>query len=110
MAALNQTELLTLVAIVRLGDAAAYGVTIRQEIQDCSGRIVSLAAVYAALDRLERSGLARPWLSEPRAERGGRARRCYSPTPAGRALIRRERAVALRIWQDASLGPGDRRR
>lgn len=108
-AALNQTELLTLVSIARLGDTA-YGVTIRQEIQDCTTRTVSLAAVYAALDRLEHQGLARPSLSEPRPERGGRARRYYALTAAGRSLVRREREVALRLWQHISLEPGGRQR
>ena len=95
---LNQTELHTLVAIARLGDEA-YGVTIADEIRACTGRRVSIAAVYAALDRLDQHKLARPWLSEPRPERGGRARRHYALTAEGRALIRRERANALRMWR-----------
>ncbi|HSC27610.1 MAG TPA: helix-turn-helix transcriptional regulator [Vicinamibacterales bacterium] len=107
--ALSQSEVLILVAIARLGDEA-YGVTIRQELHDCTGRDVSMAAVYAALDRLERRGLARARLSEPLPERGGRARRLYALTPAGRAIVLRERDIALRIWQDLPLEAGERRR
>jgi PadR family transcriptional regulator, regulatory protein PadR len=106
---LNQTELLTLVAMARLGDEA-YGVTISTEINDCTRRRVSLAAVYAALDRLERQGLVKAWLSEPLPERGGRARRHYALTAGGRALVRRERASALRMWRGVSLEPGSGRR
>src|SRR5687768_2342163 len=101
---LNHTELLTLVAMARLGDDA-YGVTISAEIKDCTKRPVSLAAVYAALDRLEQQGLVKPWLSEPVPERGGRARRHYALTADGRALVRRERANALRMWRGVSLEP-----
>jgi PadR family transcriptional regulator PadR len=95
---LSQTELLTLVAIARLGETA-YGVTIRGEIDEGIGRKVSLAAVYAALDRLERHGLVSPWFSEPLPERGGRARRHYRLTAGGRARVSRERAHALRMWR-----------
>jgi DNA-binding PadR family transcriptional regulator len=93
-----QLEPQVLVAIARLNEQA-YGVTIHEEIERVAGRHVSLAGVYSALDRLEREGLVRPFLSEPRAERGGRARRHYALTAAGRATVQRERAVAMRMWQ-----------
>jgi PadR family transcriptional regulator PadR len=102
---LGATDLLVLIAMARLGDDA-YGVTIRQEIADCSGRRVSLAAIYAALDRFERRGLAEPWLSTPLPERGGRARRQYRLSPKGRELVRRERAIALKMWRGVPLVPG----
>ena len=96
--ALGHVELLALVAVLRLGETA-YGVTIHEEIERAGGRGVSMAGVYSALDRLERQGLMRIWHSEPRAERGGRARRHYSITPAGREVMRRERDAALRLWR-----------
>ena len=54
--ALNRIELLTLLAILRLGEKA-YGVTIYDEIQRIAGSDVSMAGVYSAVDRLERRGL-----------------------------------------------------
>jgi PadR family transcriptional regulator PadR len=98
-------DLLVLVAMARLGDDA-YGVTIREEIADCSGRRVSLAAIYAALDRFERLGLAEAWLSPPLPERGGRARRHYRLSAKGRGLVRREREIALKMWRGVPLAPG----
>jgi len=95
-------EVLTLAAIARIGDDA-YGVTIRQEIADRTGREVSMAAVYAALERLDLHGLVRPRLSDSLPERGGRARRHYSLTASGWALVRRERAKALRMWRGLPL-------
>jgi len=62
-------------------------------------RDVSLAGVYAALDRLEYLGLTRAWLSTPRPERGGRARRHYAITAAGRTRLGREHAQTLRMWR-----------
>jgi PadR family transcriptional regulator, regulatory protein PadR len=102
---LRANDVLVLIAIARLGDDA-YGVTIREEIADCAGRRVSLAAIYAALDRFDRRGLAEPWLSAPLPERGGRARRHYRLSAKGRDLVRREREIALRMWRGVPLAPG----
>jgi len=105
---LGQLDVLTMLAMARLGDDA-YGVTVREEIAAVTGRDVSMAAVYAALDRLERAGLARPWQSEPRPERGGRARRHFALTAAGRAALSAERAVMTRMWRGVTLPDEGRR-
>ena len=98
MERLPEVELLTLLAVGRIGDGA-YGVAILDEIRASSGTEASVAAVYAALERLQRNGLIRVSLSDPVAERGGRARREYRLTPMGRSRLRRERAAAMRIWR-----------
>ncbi len=99
---LTPLELLTLVAIARLGEAA-YAVPIRAEIKAVAGRNASIAAIYGALDRLDRVAFAAPWLSDPRPERGGRSRRHYKLTVAGREFVRREREYALRMWSGLAL-------
>lgn len=106
---LNPIDVLTLVALARLGEDA-YGVPVREEIASVTGREVSMAAVYASLDRLERQGLAVPWQSEPRPERGGRSRRHFTLTAAGRAALRAERAVMARMWRGISASGEGRRR
>jgi len=93
----HQVEPLALVAIARLQDDA-YGVTIHEEIERVTGKPVSMAGVYSALDRLERQGLVDARYSAPQAERGGRARRLYALTGQGRAAVRREREIAFRLW------------
>ena len=98
MERLPEVELLTLLAVARIGDGA-YGVAILDEIRTSSGLEASVAAVYAALERLGRNGLIRVSLSDPVAERGGRARREYRLTSNGRSRLRRERAAAMRIWR-----------
>jgi PadR family transcriptional regulator len=107
--ALNRIELLTLLAVLRLGEKA-YGVTIFEEIQRVAGSDVSIAGVYSAIDRIERRGLVRAWRSEPRPERGGRARRHYDVTATGRDLVRHEREMTARMWRGLVLHPGGRRR
>ena len=52
---LGEMELMVLLAVVRLGDAA-YGVPISKELLNLAGREVSLGSIYAALDRIEQKG------------------------------------------------------
>jgi DNA-binding PadR family transcriptional regulator len=104
----HQMELFVLIAVARLEDDA-YGVTIRDEIERVTTRPVSIGGVYNALDRLEREGLVKPFYSEPRAERGGRARRHYELTGAGHAAVKRERTLSLRLWEGYVPEAGRRR-
>jgi DNA-binding PadR family transcriptional regulator len=108
-ASLNSVELLTLVAAHRLGDDA-YGVTIQADVCALRGRNTSMGAVYAALERLEQIGLVTPWLSEPRPERGGRARRHFALTAGGRDAVRRARADAMRLWDSVPVPQTGKRR
>jgi len=104
MERLPDVELLTLLAVARMGDGA-YGVGILDEIRAFSGKEVSIAAVYAALERLERQGLVRAGLLDPIPERGGRARRHFRVTASGRSRLRLERAAAMRVWRLKPIDP-----
>src|SRR5262245_16337170 len=77
-----------LFAMLRLGHDA-YGVTIRREIEERTGRAVSPGALYTALDRLEKRGFVSSRLGDPTPERGGKRKRMYTLRPSGeRALAR----------------------
>src|SRR5689334_14209261 len=104
--ALGEFEQLVLLAIARLGDDA-YGVTIRREIEERTGRDVAIGALYTSLDRLERKGFVRSTMSEPKQERGGRSRRHFWIKPAGAAALRDSRARLDRMW--AGLAPNLRK-
>jgi DNA-binding PadR family transcriptional regulator len=99
----SQLEVLVLLAIAKLA-AGAFGSAIRDELLISGGRDVSVAAVYAALDRLERDGLIRAELTDPRPERGGRARRQFSLSQAGEDALREEYAIFSRLWAAAPAG------
>ncbi len=98
MVELSTLEEFVLLAIPRLGEAA-YGMRIRREIEERSGRDVSIAAVYAALTRLSEREFVESWTTDPRAERGGRARRHYRLLPAGAAALWESRDQTERMWQ-----------
>jgi PadR family transcriptional regulator, regulatory protein PadR len=84
---LGQLELMVLLAVVSSG-GEAYGVQVSKCIEDASGREVSLASVYVALERLERKGLITSTLGEPTPKRGGRARTYFKPTTSGLKEVR----------------------
>ena len=110
---LGQFEQIVLTAVLSLGEKA-YGVTIHAKAQDLSApRKVSLGAVYATLDRLEEKGLIFSWLSEPKAERGGRSRRHYELEKTGERALRESFDTAQRIvesiaqsWEGRAWRPG----
>jgi PadR family transcriptional regulator, regulatory protein PadR len=79
-------ELIVMLALLRLSDRA-YGVTVRREIEDRTGRDVSIGAVYATLDRLQAKGYVRSKLADPTPERGGRSKRFFRVTAAGVAAV-----------------------
>ena len=95
---LGEFEQIVLAAVLRLGQDA-YAIPIRQEIEGRTGRTVARGALYTALDRLEAKRYLRSRMSEPLPQRGGRARRYYTITPAGLAAVRASRESLLKLWQ-----------
>jgi DNA-binding PadR family transcriptional regulator len=79
---LGEFEYLVLAAAVRLADDA-YGVSIRQEIEDATHRPCSIGALYTTLDRLETKGLLKTWMGDPTPQRGGRPKRMVEVTTKG---------------------------
>jgi PadR family transcriptional regulator PadR len=96
---LNDAELMTLLAIIRLGEEA-YGVPLCRELTSMTGRTAALASVYKTLARLERRGLVTIRMGEPSAERGGRAKRFTRITPQGARAIDATRTLLNSLWQD----------
>ena len=95
---LGEFEELVLLCVRQLG-ADAHGSNVQSLLADIAGREVTLGAIYAAMDRLQRKGLAESWLGEPTPERGGRAKRHYSVTPKGEGALQESRQVRERLWQ-----------
>ncbi|HTT05155.1 MAG TPA: PadR family transcriptional regulator [Steroidobacteraceae bacterium] len=93
---LGQLELMVLLSVVR-PEGDAYGVQIAKFIEEASGREVSLASVYVALERLERKGLVTSSLGDPTPQRGGRARTYFKPTASGLKEARAACATLKRL-------------
>jgi PadR family transcriptional regulator, regulatory protein PadR len=85
---LGELEQIVMLALLRVG-ADAYGVPVRDEIHRCTGRDLTLGTVYKTLTRLEDKGLVASRTGEPTPQRGGRRKKYYRATGAGRVAVRR---------------------
>lgn len=104
---LTDFELMILLAVLRAGDEA-YGAAIAREIEQTGRRTVLLGAVYAALERLERQGLAGSALGEPTRERGGRAKRYFTVTAKGLRAVKETQHALVALWSGIPALKGDR--
>ena len=86
-----------LLAVWQRGEDA-YGTTVRDEIEERTGREVSQGAVYTTLIRLEKKGLVRSRMSDPTPVRGGKAKRYFRITAEGREGVEAARAAMDRLW------------
>ena len=83
---LGPLEHIILLALARL-DGTAHGTLVRREIEDRTGRDVSIGAVYATLERLEAKGYISSHTGEPTPERGGRAKRLFHIEAEGKRAL-----------------------
>lgn len=102
---LAEFEIYVMLAVLRLG-RDAYGVTIRREIEERSGRPVSIGAVYATLGRLEEKKMVRFEPSDPQPVQGGRSRKLVSLTAAGMAALEHSTAMLQRMMDGTPLKQG----
>jgi len=101
---LGEFEILVLVALLRLSPEA-YGVTIREEIEAQADRQVTVGALYATLNRLETKTYIVSRMGESTAARGGRAKRYYDITPAGREQLERALSSLKNMVSGTGLWP-----
>lgn len=86
MSHLGEFEQLVLFSLLHLGDQG-YGVSIRDAIEERTGRAVSSGAIYTVLGRLEERRLVSSRVEKPQGG-PGRPRKYYDLEPAGaRALM-----------------------
>jgi PadR family transcriptional regulator, regulatory protein PadR len=93
---LGSLEHIVLLALVRL-KSNAYGMTVRREIEERTGRNISIGAVYTTLERLEAKGYVSSSLGEPTAERGGRAKRLFQIESEGEEVLQASQEVIRKM-------------
>ena len=99
---LGSFEELVLLAVGR-GGGEAYGMTVRREIQERTGRDVTIGAVYSTLDRLTDKGLVESRIGSGDANRSGRARRHFRIRPSGVEALARLREMRAGLWEGVDL-------
>jgi len=65
----------------------AYGISIKDELKDRTGRKPSIGALHSALNRLEKKGLLQSYMEGPTEERRGRRKRFYKLTQIGKNVL-----------------------
>ncbi len=97
-APLGTFEEQVMLAVLRTkGDA--YGMVIRREIEDVTGREIAVGAVYATLDRLE----AKRLIASSRSEVDGISRKLFRVLPAGAQALTETKSMRERLWRGVDL-------
>lgn len=97
---LGSFEEQVMLAVLRTRDAA-YGMTVRRELERVTGRSVAIGSVYITLDRLEAKGLVASERTTAAAD--APSRRVFSVTPDGARALAETRTVRDRLWDGVSL-------
>ena len=100
---LGEFELLVLAVLLRLGDRA-YGVLVYRELEERTGRPISLGAVYTTLYRLEEKGLVSSEMGDPTPVRGGRAKRYFKIEATGVEAVQTSVDALAALLEDTRLG------
>jgi len=95
---LGDFEHQVLLGILRLG-GETYSVPLVEELEERTGREISQAAVFIVLRRLEEKGLLTSRLDGCAAEKTGRVRRYFKPTPEALRRLREVRRALMRLWE-----------
>ena len=98
---LPEFELYVMLAVARLGDDA-YGAAMRREIEEQTGRPVSIGALYATLARLEEKGLVSVRAADPEPGQRGRPRKYCLLTSRGEEAARHSAQMLQRMMDGVS--------
>ena len=77
----------------------AYGISIKEEIEQRLHRKVSVGAMRTALQRLEDKGFLDSELGEATAVRGGKRKRFFKVTPYGKKALEQVMRTRISLWE-----------
>lgn len=94
---LGELEELVLLTVGVLNDEA-YSIAISKEINRITKRDVSFAVVHSALNRLEEKGFVDSKMGGATSERGGRSKRLFTISHAGKKALLRSKEQRDELW------------
>jgi PadR family transcriptional regulator PadR len=94
---LGEFEELVLLTVGILHDDA-YSIAIASEIKKVTKRDVSFAVVHSALNRLEEKGYVDSKLGGATKDRGGRSKRMFTISAAGKKALLRAKTQRDELW------------
>jgi len=100
---IGELEELILLVVGILGDDA-YAVGVLKEIRDQTGREVNISGIHAVLARLEEKGWLNSSMGGASKVRGGRRKRFYTLTSAGREMLDQVRSMRENLYAQLPQG------
>jgi len=95
---LGEFEELVLLTVGILFDDA-YGLAIVDELEKQTGRNIMMSAVHKSLVRLEEKGYLKSRMGGAAETRGGRNKRLYTLTQAGKKVVQESREMRNTMWK-----------
>ena len=99
MKMLTRAEEYILLAVLKLADGA-YSLPILEFIERTTGKKWTLGGIYIPLYRLEDKGLLKSVLGPPTSTRGGKSKRFYRITSAGKNALKEQKRIATAVWSE----------
>jgi PadR family transcriptional regulator, regulatory protein PadR len=99
---LGEFEELVLLTVATLGDEA-YGVAIKESIEERCGRDISIGALHSTITRLEEKKYLKSWLGGATKERGGRSKRYYQITSEGKQAVATVKSLRDELWSESKI-------
>ncbi|MEM7110043.1 MAG: helix-turn-helix transcriptional regulator [Bacteroidota bacterium] len=95
---LGDFEELVLMTICVIG-SDAYAVNVKSELEERLKKKINISAIHTALYRLEDKGFLKSEIGGATKERGGRRKRLFTPTSAGKSALNRLKIVRERMYK-----------
>jgi len=95
---LGEFEELVLLVVGVLGEDA-YSVSIKTEIEQRTQRNPSIGALHSSLKRLEDKGFVTSYAGHGSEDRGGRKKRLYHITAAGKQALSKSHELRTTLFQ-----------
>ena len=98
---ISRSEEYILLVVMQLQDDA-YGVAIRNYLKTITGKTWAFGAIQVMLTRLENKKLLESYLADPTPQRGGRSKRIYKITSAGKETLGQIKKIHDSVWSGIS--------
>ena len=95
---LGEFEEIVMLAIAAL-QQEAYGLAIKKELEEQTGRSISISAVHAACNRLETKGFLSADFGEKSEKRGGKRKKIYTVSMKGQTALNEAYELRQRMWK-----------
>lgn len=94
---LGELEEIALLVVANLFDTA-YGIVIKQEIEEKCNRTITISTVHNVLQRLSEKDFLESRYSDPTPERGGKRKLLFRVTKAGQEALETSKSMRDRLW------------